>query len=212
MEKTNPSKIHESLAILRLLNTELTEIISLFDDADLKCNEENNQTNYIRYYVFYGRIILHTDCFIDEYKILKSLVAKDYNTAKLDKLIKPLNQRLSKWAHLDRYRNIYFAHNFRDKKSNNRFIFFDDYIHSLDVPTSHYDAKLIAKIIDLMFHEIADFFNDEMFLATLFYCRSENCNDEFRKKLFEKSIKSEAEYSIEVDKLKDILIEIKRNY
>ena len=210
MMTAKPEKIHESLAILRLLYTELNEIVKLLDEADLKCKEENNQINYVRYYVFYGRMILHANSFIDEYKILKSEVNGKYNTDKLDKLIKPLNQRLSKWTHFDRYRNIYFAHNFRDKKANNRFIFFDDYLHTLNVPISHFDAKLIAKIIELMFVEIADFFNNEMFEATLFLGRAEN--DELRKNLYEKSVISETDYDNEVNRLQETLNEIKTNY
>ena len=212
MYHVKPNKLHESLAILNVLNNEIQLISELIDEADELCKKENNSKNFVRYYVLYGKIVIHAISFLDEFDILKSLQRENQNIKKLYDSMKPLNRRLRKWHDLEKYRNTYFAHNFRDSKSNNRFILFDDYITTLNAPISHFDIKLIAKIVDLMYNEINDFFKNEMIVAIFALADSRNENENLRTEKYSKSVKTLDEFNAEIKILEDELIKIKENY
>lgn len=201
MTSAFPNRTHTSLAILRIINNETQLISKLIDDADELCKKDNSSLNFVRYYVFYGKIIIHAISFLKEYEILREIHKNHSEIGQLDALIKPLRKRIMKWKDINKYRNVYFAHNFRDPKAGNKFVLFDDYVNTLNAPISHYDIKLVAQIIDMMLHEIGDFFKNEMIVAVFAIADGRNSNKELRKQRFRESVKNETDFNNEIKEL-----------
>jgi hypothetical protein len=54
-----------------------------------------------------------------------------------------------KWKDIQKYRNVYFAHNFRDLKADNKFVLFDDYVNLQNTTADDYSTKEIIERFQL---------------------------------------------------------------
>jgi len=128
------SKIQDSISILITLQ-------SAIDECQKIILGENHNKNSVVHALASGQLLIYTNSFLDEWKNLGTQCKVDNQVIKVRKLASPFINRINNWD-LHDVRNIFLAHNFRDREKKNALI--KHYDNELNIPSSLGDYVLLS--------------------------------------------------------------------
>lgn len=198
---TEPVRLYESLFILYKCNLNISNLLKLIVDKIHQKNTNEEEAMLLAQY-----LQMESVSFLVEFK--ENLYQYSENDFKqrvgdIQKITKPIVNRINKWKDLNKYRNNIIAHPWRD---SGKFVVPDSQKYS--VPSSWLEITVLGHYIKYIWAMIRAEFNNEI-IGSLNYISKTYPNNDPVKVDFSNLNKDQVNMAIEVDSIRK---ELGRNY
>jgi hypothetical protein len=121
------SKIQDSVLILATLGASVDEYFTI-----LKAEHQNKSS--VVYAAVSGQVLLQACSFKEEWRTFLGLQEEKVRIAKVRSKAQSFGKRINQWTDLEKLRNTFIAHNFRDKSDNYSNRLLKPYDRELSIP------------------------------------------------------------------------------
>src|SRR5690606_14515304 len=148
------SKTQDSLLILATLAGSIEEYFRILQ------RESNDKTSIV-YAAICGQVLLQACSFKQEWKIFSAILEDKDRINRVRKKTEHFTKKINQWTDLEKVRNTFIAHNYRD--SSNKYLnrLLEPFSQELNVPDRFPDYILLCGCINFIFKILQDEFHTE---------------------------------------------------
>lgn len=155
----NISKLQDSVLILTTLAASVDEYFKI-----LKTESKNKSS--VVYAAVSSQVLLQACSFKEEWKTFLGLQEETERIANVRAKAQNFSKRIHQWTDLEKIRNTFIAHNFRDKSDNYSNRLLKPYERELSIPGQFPDYIILCGCIHYIHKIIAKEFYNELFALT----------------------------------------------
>jgi len=150
------SKVQDSVLILTTLAASVDEYFNI-----LKAEYKNKSS--VVYAAVSSQVLLQACAFKEEWKAFLGLPEESDRIAQVRIKAQNFSKKIHQWTDLERLRNTFIAHNFRDKTDNYSNRLLKPYERELNIPDQFPDYIMLCGCIHYMHKIIAKEFYNELY-------------------------------------------------